>query len=328
MMATEKDEVTTVRVITGSGRSGTTWILDALAAANNMRTVFEPMKTVTRRVPSYENAYLPRGHSADDLEAFLHQVFAGHFHSIWTDYRVLPERLSPFPPNVHSWGSFKGLIRRFETLIRNRQFYSKQFGNPFILVKFIRANLMIEWLQEKFNAKVIFVMRHPGAVIESQLRLGGDSWDPYKRLAYYQNSPLFMRDLGERYGTFLEKSLTPAQANTLIWCIENQYPLERASPAGYAVFTYEQLMAQPQQQWARVCDALQLSATPDDAVLNRPSQQASDAWKTQSTASSSESRWMKRLEKNESAQIQDLLDELGVDAYRMDNPQPLKEFGS
>ena len=33
-------------IIAGSGRGGTTWILDSIAEANNLRTIFEPLNTV------------------------------------------------------------------------------------------------------------------------------------------------------------------------------------------------------------------------------------------------------------------------------------------
>ena len=63
-------------VIAGSGRSGTTWVLDVIAKANNLRPVFEPLcqrgvveaRAFGRRYVR-ENAYEP------ELERFMAKVF-------------------------------------------------------------------------------------------------------------------------------------------------------------------------------------------------------------------------------------------------------------
>jgi len=38
-----------MKLIAGSGRSGTTWVLDALADANDLRPVFEPLHPMVSR---------------------------------------------------------------------------------------------------------------------------------------------------------------------------------------------------------------------------------------------------------------------------------------
>jgi hypothetical protein len=42
-MSTQDATSDPIRIIAGSGRSGTTWVLDALAEANALRPVFEPL---------------------------------------------------------------------------------------------------------------------------------------------------------------------------------------------------------------------------------------------------------------------------------------------
>lgn len=314
-------------VITGSGRSGTTWIQDVLAESNRRRAIFEPMKCVTRCVPAYENACLRPESAAPELERFLDTVFSGKFRSIWTDYRVVPGRLLPSPANVHSVLTLKSLIRRWQRLFKHRRKFSPNLANPLLLVKFIRANLMIEWLLARYPIKLAHILRHPGAVIESQLRLGGESWDPYQRLSYYRDSQEFMALLGDRYGAVLNRQLNPAQANTLIWCIENQYPVERAEQVGYPVFFYEDLADKGQpQQWQRICASLGLPVLPDSGILGKPSQQASKAYLKESRQGEAPQQpgWMKRLQAQEIEDIQKLLDELNFGLYEMDRPQPIR----
>ena len=48
-------------IIAGSGRSGTTWILDVIAESNNLRTVFEPLQPYgVPEAQSYGYRYLKR----------------------------------------------------------------------------------------------------------------------------------------------------------------------------------------------------------------------------------------------------------------------------
>ena len=179
------------KIILGSGRSGTTWLQDVLAEANNLRPVFEPLKAVTSRVPDYEYAYLQEDANPEDLTVFLDNVFSGDFRSIWSDYRIWPSKVAP------SWSHFSSianLMRYRRDLVRFKDNYLKyhpMVKKEALLVKFIRANLMIGWLRQRFDLDMILVLRHPGAVVESQLRLGGESWDPLTRLNYYKHDKVF-----------------------------------------------------------------------------------------------------------------------------------------
>jgi len=162
------------RIIAGSGRSGTTWILDALAEVNGLRPVFEPLhpKSVQGAEPYAYHYFSPQTEAAD-LEVFLNQFFTGTYHSIWTDFRIRPIRLMPRWRNFTSLGRMYALFSEWRGAVRRFVHYRGMLGNSPILVKMIRANLMLGWLREKFDARIVFVVRHPGAVVESKVRLGG-----------------------------------------------------------------------------------------------------------------------------------------------------------
>src|SRR4030095_5695339 len=83
-------------LIAGSGRSGTTWVQDTLATANGLRTVFEPRHPGGSSIArSRANLYLRRDTLDVELQEFFASVFAGTLRSIWTDYRIRPDRLRP-----------------------------------------------------------------------------------------------------------------------------------------------------------------------------------------------------------------------------------------
>ena len=312
----------TGKIILGSGRSGTTWLQDVLAEANNMRPIFEPLKAVTPRVPNYEYAYLAEDDSAEDLLQFLEKVFAGQFRSVWSDYRLLPERVVP---SLSHFTSIANLMRyrRFLVRFKNNYFkYNPYIKNQEILLKIIRANLMMGWLRREFDVDMILVLRHPGAVVESQLRLGGESWDPVTRLDYYKQNSRFLAEFGDRYGEFLNANLSPAEMNTLIWIIENQYPLENAKKYKCDVYFYERIIQDSQNQWPKIIGSLNLKNIPEEKSLLAPSQQASSNWKMGSTNFVKTDSWMARLAESDREAMQRLMERLGVTEYSMSSDLP------
>ena len=77
-----------MRLIAGSGRSGTTWVQDALADANDLRPVFEPLHpwvSDTRREVRAPGLSADEDHP--DLRQFMIDVCAGRRDQLWTKYR-------------------------------------------------------------------------------------------------------------------------------------------------------------------------------------------------------------------------------------------------
>ena len=82
-------------VIVGSGRSGTTWVQDALAQANGYATAFEPLHPDAEpAMAAYAGRYLRAEEDSAELKFFLEQVFSGRGHDTWITYRVRPDRLA------------------------------------------------------------------------------------------------------------------------------------------------------------------------------------------------------------------------------------------
>ena len=82
-------------IIAGSGRSGTTWVLDGLCTANGRRSIFEPLHPACvagagHIASQYVDHEAPRG----DLKKFFDPLFSGSVNGIWIDYRVRTDRLA------------------------------------------------------------------------------------------------------------------------------------------------------------------------------------------------------------------------------------------
>ena len=157
-------------IIAGSGRSGTTWVLDAIANANNLRTIFEPLHPIGVPVAKpFANRYVRDDANEPELKFFMDKVFSGVFKSLWANYRVRPDRLHL---TYHQSGSLRhklGFLKHnYKKLaIHYCRYHKVKFSN--LIVKFTRANLMLGWLSKNYSAKILLIVRHPGAVVHSKI---------------------------------------------------------------------------------------------------------------------------------------------------------------
>lgn len=319
MLDGSKDENEEIRILLGAGRSGTTWIHDAICKANNLRAIFEPLKAVSRRVPNYEYRMLLRDDSYADLKEFLDSAFRGDFYSIWTDFRLLPSQFKISPHDVMSWERTKSKLWFYKLAFRRYFLFRENKRRTVPFVKLIRANLMLDWLRVNFNARMGIIVRHPGAVIESQLRLGGEHWDPHKRLAIHRSDANFIKVLGEKYKKYLKEDIPVLEALAVLWCIDNQYVVERAEELGVMVFFYENLASGDSVEWEKITQYYKLKNVPEDFVRNRPSQQSWDA----KSSEPAKLKWMDRLTKEQKQRVSAVLDDLKVEIYNMNSSEPL-----
>jgi len=310
-------------VVAGSGRSGTTWVLDAVAQANGLRTIFEPLHPLPiLEVCPFAYRYVPADSEPPGLQELMERFADGSFHSIWSDYRVRTDRLRPDLGTFCSRKKLTRFYRRWKKLYSKYQGYHETLRYPHVITKFIRANLMLGWIRKNFDARIVLLLRHPGAVVESQLRLGGDDWDPYDILKRYRNDDALMSAYGELYVRLLQRELSPAQALTAAWCIQNQMPLREAESNGVMVVHYESLLEDPTQEWGRIIRGLGLLRAPDEILLKRPSQQASRQSKRAGFDSQSHRRWMDRIAPAALEEVNRVLQELEISVYDVRDPLP------
>jgi hypothetical protein len=181
---------------------------------------------------------------------------------------------------------------------------------------------MLDWLHRNFNPRILFLMRHPGAVVESRLRLAGKVWDPYQVLDRYRRGLPAWGEYATRYKGVLSRDLSPAQALTTIWCIENQLPFEQAHQNGYVVVCYETLLGNPGPEWKRITQELGLTNVPGLDMVEKPSQQSSSQWKGQTYGETSYNRWIERISKRALCEMEEILKELDVAVYEAHSTHP------
>jgi len=311
------------RIIAGSGRSGTTWVLDAIAQSNGLRTIFEPLHpSVVAAARPYCSRFISDDADMPELYHHLDQVARGQFKSFWSDFRIRSDRLRLTRQSFSSKQDLGRYYRRWRSALGLYQRYRTAIRQPNVITKFIRANLMLGWIRRNFDARIVFLVRHPLAVVESQLRLGGADWNARPVLDHYRQDLGLRRYSGDRYGRYLEQELTPAQGFALAWCIENQIPMEQAQAKGYGIVFYERLRAEPDQEWKRVIDTLELKNVPDPRLLKKPSQQASARWRRNGTGEG-RPRWREQFGEENMEAIDSMFQELSMTAYGTTSLEPV-----
>jgi hypothetical protein len=317
-----------MRFIAGSGRSGTTWVLDCLAEANDLRPVFEPLHPdVTPVGPRFAYRALAVGNNVPDLAHYLERVNRGEYRSWWINYRGRKDLLLPKAGHFTTWDGTKRYYRRWRRFLSDRSELHAASQRERALIKCIRANLLLGWIVRTFGAQAALIVRHPCAVIESQLRRGS-LWDPAPILARFRRDDHLEEISGGRYRALLNADLSLTESLALVWVIENQLPVANAVRDGYTVVSYERLITTPQQEWQRTSGALGLAQAPDLALRVKPSQQSSERAlhdehrPEDKRESSARPKWLDRLSDMQLDQIQHLMDGLACHLYDVRHSEP------
>lgn len=272
---TNSDPAQTI-ILAGSGRSGTTWLGNIIAASPSMRIIFEPFDY--RHVPAASvlplRAYARPTESYPDWAAFVGQALRGQLDNEW----------------VNRQGRRRWAWQR--------------------LVKAIRANLMLGWIDHTFHPKIVFTIRHPCAVVLSRVKL---QWDTH--LDVFLGQPQLVADYLEPFVEVINRAQTPLQQHTVTWCIENLVPLRQLPDYDWIFCSYEQLYRNPQPEAERVLAGLGLRqswftrraitkvtmvARPDSAILSN--EDPLTAWKNKLTA-------------QEIDEILGIVNQFGIDLY-------------
>jgi len=204
--------------VAGSGRSGTTWLSELLIAGTRRRYLFEPLsRNVAITTPFHRDfvkRYLRPDADEPELREIMDRVLSGQIRSRWTE--------------------------RFNRRLRTH-------GR---VVKEIRANLMLGWLQATFpGLPVILMLRHPCAVAASFAREG---WRG--RVGEMLAQPELVRDHlnGAQCDVLVELERSPLFERAIgIWCVETMVALRQMRRGAY-VLCYESLLTAPAYQLGKL----------------------------------------------------------------------------
>jgi hypothetical protein len=258
--------------VVGSGRSGTTWIGDSIASCAGCLPVFEPMHPgYVAGAPRWgrhgglPGPYLRAEDSHTDWMSFFDDLLAGRISNHWTrqDWTRVPELLTRWP-----------LLERIGYRLARIPYQYRQRGARRYIIKEIRANLMLDWLGKHVDAQIVYLIRHPCAVIGSRMRLNAPDWEADLEEIICQSR--LVRDFLEPYRPLIDPTASPMRRQAILWCVENLVPISQAAAKDWLVFCYEEFLSDPDETFNRLFRGLGLETTSGterarDRVVSSPS---------------------------------------------------------
>jgi len=274
----------TVLVI-GTGRSGTTWLAGLLAAPFRYRLLFEPFQP--HQVPGAEivaDRYIDPVNIPASAKTFIQRALNDEIDSGWIA---------------------QNSNRRF-------QMHRWRFWPRARIIKIIRGNLLVPALRAMYGPSlpIVLLVRHPGAVVESFLRVNFP-W------AFDLGVLLKQHQLEEKFGVPIEKITAYADDApgkiAVRWAVENAYLLKYGEQFNIRPLYYEDLVEDPAGQIRRLCTELGLDVPKDlEASVYTP---AYTTHKRSPTLEHGQAAtgWRTRLSGAQINKVQSILDIAGVD---------------
>lgn len=311
------------RVVAGFGRSGTTWVQDALAEANDLRAVFEPLhKWEGPTASRYANRLVLPEDDEPELRAHLHRYFDGDFHSLWADYRIARRGLRPGVSDLLSLSNAKKRIGKYRQAARYVARYYPRRRLHARIVKFVRANMMLSWIQRQFNARIVLIVRHPAAVVLSQMA-SPKAWKPAVQLSAFTSDERLVAQLSPATRALITSPLGPVETYAAVWCVENEIAIQQARASGLHVVFYEELVRAGHREWPRIATALELANVPRGELVEKPSQQAWGESYENPEKLRRYAKWMDRIDERTADRLQAVLDAADSRLYTVSDPLPM-----
>jgi hypothetical protein len=231
-------------IVMGSARSGTSWLCESLAQAFRYRLLFEPDHPI--QVPEatvFADKKLDKNKDYLKINKFLKRVFSNRIDSDWigqNSNRKFKMHLWPIIPKKY-------------------------------IIKFIRANLALSYLNENFGIPIIFLTRNPYDVIASQNRV---KFPWLYDLSLFQEQKELVDLVFEKTGIHINKdTFCDIELLAVRWCIENVIPLKHQNLdlKRTKIIKYEDLKGDF-SFFKAICDDFSIELAPNmEALYTRPS---------------------------------------------------------
>nr|WP_259114065.1 sulfotransferase domain-containing protein [Salinibacter ruber] len=266
-------------VVSSTGRSGSTWLAEMIVSIPKYHMVYEPF----RPVPSQEkdrygltwNNYIRVGQDSSKRSEYVKRVLSG---------RELSTRT---------------LSRREFQPLRLLQLQG-------LLVKSINANMMLSWMCSQFGVKGILLVRHPCAVVASQLLGGGWEWADRLKVAI----PVEVFEDYPHLVPIYEDLSSPEENLAFEWAVETYVPFQQNG--SWLLTTYERLVSQGREELNRIFEYLGREV-PDTAIARIEQESASGS--SFDRKNNLLSDWKNRLDNEQIDKILGVVRRVGVKSY-------------
>lgn len=278
-------------IISGQPRGGTTWLAETMMTHPTTGIIWEPLHPKlmakfdrTRELGSELGnfPFIPEAAKNEDLEEWMSDVLSAKF---------IPYEYISWPPGANN------------NLLEKKQW----------IVKFCRANRMLPWMVEHLDIRPpIFLLRHPCAVVSSQLR--HEAFDYMGSTYEKDNGPY--DELYKKYEHILKSVNSEVGKLAAWWAMDNVLPLTHDyNNKKWVTVTYEELVSTPKQGFSRIYNGINMEM-PQNLItdLDRPSSTTKPGAMVLHGGNQLEG-WTKKLKADEIDEILDIVHAFGIDIY-------------
>lgn len=273
-------------LISSTSRSGTTWFADLLNLIPNSAVIWEPFGSIPSLRDRRQVPYLKPGEVSDPLRREVKSLFDGEF---------------------------------LEFHMTNHLTFRQLICSTRYIYKACRSNRILPWINQYYDLdKVVILVRHPCAVVSSQLSHG--AWDDVLREGGSQ-FPNIVSNLKEKLplNKMDYESITePEEKLALNWALDYFVLGIHKIPNKWNVTTYERLMWNQSKETMRILDELgydSVSKSEIETVMNESSRttvERADSVRKQL------SKWKRRLTDNQVENILRIVRKVGIKFYNAD----------
>lgn len=185
--------------------------------------------------------------------------------------------------------------------------FRKAYKSERLIIKFVRANRLLPWIRHRFEAPPILLLRHPCAVIASQLNYGWKNAIRPKEPRYLKEYPEFRNALSETKGD--EEYLAA------LWALDQLPTLCQRTPHPWTIVTYEEFLLRPDESLLRIIDKWNLEIDMNEAMsrIKVPSSVVSRSGNSGITG------WRNTLNDEQNSRVPSTVNSFGLSFYSSDN---------
>lgn len=192
-----------------------------------------------------------------------------------------------------------------------------------LIIKFCRGNALLPWITNRFNLKYkpVYLVRHPFAVVSSQLRHG--AWNGKLPKFEIPDSPF--NEMFVEHEGFLKNISTLEERLVVGWCYANKYTLENPrNNRDWITVYYEELMRNPLYEIERIFSEWNV-AIPNEIcdTIKKPSETVKNN-NFSADVDRQLSKWQRGFDKETLAKMARVLDYFQISFYQDNSIYPVK----
>lgn len=272
-------------------RGGSTWLMEIIQYITKEPVIWEPL------------------HLGHKCPAFKTLNFG------WRQY--IPEEIEWNEAKLAFDSLFSGKL--IDEDIFRHSTYMQSFKSKSLLFKFIFGTQLLPWLTENYTFcyKPINLIRHPFAVVSSQLR--HNSWS--FPVSSYTIPSIPFNDIFYKYESFLNTLSTAEEVFTADWCLANKYVLEhKNNNIKWLTVSYEELVINPQKTLNRIIKEWGLDK--DISKIDFKKNSSTTKKDSPENGISRINHWQRKLSIHQIRRMKKVLEYFEINTYSADRAEP------